>query len=449
MNSKLFVLLCVLCAVAAVPVPADEQLKSIELLKIPLKGDKELDILTLGDEGTIKERNKRTIGVLRELFPELSKMIEKKIQGIVSVLFRTIGPILLRGGAGGGAAGPTTTSSLDDDFSDEDDDDTSSSSSSSTTSGGRKVNVQLPTFAPFDDSAEDASDDSKVTTSSDAPSKVNLLDGSNASGGGYNYDAKSVTSDDDFNLVRKRLFDIHKKQVIANEGNEEESQGEADAAGSQIDLIRVVRETAAAENAIDSKPEASENTDQKASESKSPAIDDLTLDSAEDEEKNHDKRFLDFNGGGSSGGSGGSGNFLFDIIRRTADRSARFAGRVYRVVAGTESLDDNLPSSSDQLDDKTARTARTNSNAELSLLVSGSSGTEKTDEEENAPDDDSDSETGKSGDGYTEGIPGPVTRLFVLANRGLSNLIQDLILRVAQTSERLVNFKARLITSLI
>lgn len=32
------------------------------------------------------------------------------------------------------------------------------------------------------------------------------------------------------------------------------------------------------------------------------------------------------------------------------------------------------------------------------------------------------------GDGYTEGIPGPVTRLFVLANRGLSNLVQDLIL---------------------
>lgn len=55
--------------------------------------------------------------------------------------------------------------------------------------------------------------------------------------------------------------------------------------------------------------------------------------------------------------------------------------------------------------------------------MSGSSGTEQTDEKENAPED------GKSaGDGYTEGIPGPVTRLFVLANRGLSNLIQDLIL---------------------
>lgn len=100
--------------------------------------------------------------------------------------------------------------------------------------------------------------------------------------------------------------------------------------------------------------------------------------------------------------------------------------------------------------------------------MSGSSGTEQQDEKANAPIDSTD--VGR-GDGYTEGIPGPVTRLFVLANRGLSNLIQDLILvsqlssviknlitniflfvilqRLAQTSERVVNFKARLITSLI
>lgn len=58
-------------------------------------------------------------------------------------------------------------------------------------------------------------------------------------------------------------------------------------------------------------------------------------------------------------------------------------------------------------------------------LVSGSSGTEQSDEKENAPDSDG---VAKASDGYTEGIPGPVTRLFVLANRGLSNLIQDLIL---------------------
>lgn len=53
------------------------------------------------------------------------------------------------------------------------------------------------------------------------------------------------------------------------------------------------------------------------------------------------------------------------------------------------------------------------------------------------------------GDNLTEGVPGPITRLFVIANRGIANLIQDLILRIAQTSERIVNFKARLITSII
>lgn len=53
------------------------------------------------------------------------------------------------------------------------------------------------------------------------------------------------------------------------------------------------------------------------------------------------------------------------------------------------------------------------------------------------------------GDNLTEGVPGPITRLFIIANRGIANLIQDLILRIAQTSERIVNFKARLITSII
>lgn len=58
-------------------------------------------------------------------------------------------------------------------------------------------------------------------------------------------------------------------------------------------------------------------------------------------------------------------------------------------------------------------------------LVGGSAGTEQQDEKENAPEVEG---TAKQADGYTEGIPGPVTRLFVLANRGLANLIQDLIL---------------------
>lgn len=90
-------------------------------------------------------------------------------------------------------------------------------------------------------------------------------------------------------------------------------------------------------------------------------------------------------------------------------------------------------------------------------------------------DADGSSDSTRTADGYTEGIPGPVTRLVVLANRGLANLVQDLILvsdqcgyanldcitsripflffvlqqRVAATSEKFVNFKAKLITALI
>lgn len=162
------------------------------------------------------------------------------------------------------------------------------------------------------------------------------------------------------------------------------------------ETIRVARQAQAeAENPSENETDA----DQQVSESKSPAIDELTLDAEDPDADDRNKRFLSFGFGGSGGtGSAGSGNFLFDIIR----------------------------------------------------LFSGSVATQQTDERANAPASSSeDTSTSAGGDGYTEGIPGPVTRLFVLANRGLSNLIQDLILRIAQTSERVVNFKARLITSLI
>ncbi|XP_014206576.1 uncharacterized protein LOC106638052 isoform X3 [Copidosoma floridanum] len=113
-----------------------------------------------------------------------------------------------------------------------------------------------------------------------------------------------------------------------------------------------------------------------------------------DDDENRNKRYLGFggsadNGNGNGGSGGGSGNFLFDIIR---------------LVAGSGS---------------------------------GSSGS-------------GDPAAGAPTPGpQTEAVPGPVTRLFVIANRGISNLIQDLILRLAATSERIVNFKARLITSII
>ncbi|XP_066903163.1 uncharacterized protein [Halyomorpha halys] len=108
-----------------------------------------------------------------------------------------------------------------------------------------------------------------------------------------------------------------------------------------------------------------------------------------DEEDPRNKRFLNFNLGASdaAGGSGGgSGNFLFDIVR----------------------------------------------------LVAGSGNSQGGDASHAALEE-----------GKEEAVPGPLTRLFVVANKGVAALIQDLILRLAQTSERIVNFKAKLITSII
>ncbi|XP_012263242.1 uncharacterized protein LOC105690202 isoform X2 [Athalia rosae] len=121
-----------------------------------------------------------------------------------------------------------------------------------------------------------------------------------------------------------------------------------------------------------------------------PAGDLTPLDDVELSDENRNKRFL--NGDSLSGGGGGSGNFIFDLIR----------------------------------------------------LIAGSGSSEAADVAANSPVD-----SGKGNDGSQEAVPGPVTRLFVIANRGISNLIQDLILRLAATSERIVNFKARLITSII
>ncbi|KAK5643211.1 hypothetical protein RI129_007056 [Pyrocoelia pectoralis] len=115
----------------------------------------------------------------------------------------------------------------------------------------------------------------------------------------------------------------------------------------------------------------------------------------ETEDSDRNKRFLPF-GGDGQGSAGGSGNFLFDLIR---------------LVAGS--------GSTEETDEKTA----------------GVGGVAEIDVASKAHD--------------SEGIPGPITRLLVVANRGIANLIQDLILRLAQTSERIVNFKARLVTALI
>lgn len=87
--------------------------------------------------------------------------IQQKVQLILPLLLRTIGPILLRSGIGGGTGGTSTSSSNDDDS----DDDTSGDSKTRTGSNGRKVSISLPTFPPDED---DESEEDTVSTTTKA-----------------------------------------------------------------------------------------------------------------------------------------------------------------------------------------------------------------------------------------------------------------------------------------
>ncbi|XP_054087849.1 uncharacterized protein LOC105213921 isoform X2 [Zeugodacus cucurbitae] len=319
-QQHLFAIAACLCSaavvlVSAVPLPAGNQ--ELDVLQIPLSDGKEIDVLTLGakdQEQIIAERNKRTIGLLRELFPDITKNGATDTQIDLSAINKQL---------------------------------------EETIRVARQVKEA-------EAAAQAIAQQQQQQTPSSLPAQL------------------PIPSKTDPNAPIQLSFN--------NEARDS------------------------------SKPV---NNDLRLTESKSPAIDELSLDSNEDaadlddrNKSNLFKRFLSFGGagvaGGSSGNSGsatpGSGNFLFDIIRL-------FSGSVQT-----------------QAGDEAANSANS---------VSGGG------------DADGDSDANRAADGYTEGIPGPVTRLVVLANRGLANLIQDLILRIAATSEKFVNFKAKLITALI
>ncbi|XP_033169852.1 uncharacterized protein LOC117147173 isoform X3 [Drosophila mauritiana] len=325
------------CLISAVPLPQPANGNSeLDVLQIPLANGKEIDVLTLGakdQESLIADRNKRTIGLLRELFPDITKNGATDTQIDLSAINKQLEEtirVARQVKEAEAAAAAVAAQSL-------------SPSSSSVSSPVAQAPIPLKSNEPIQLS--------------------------------FNNELPSVSP----------------------------SSGVNEKALSTNDL--------------------------QLSESKSPAIDELTLDSAEEtaDLDDRNKRFLSFGGaglaGGSSGGAGGSpsgnalgaggsGNFLLDVVRL-------FSGSV-QTQQGDEAANSVGGSAS-------------------SSSSSGSLG----------GDADADGDSTRNADGYTEGIPGPVTRLVVLANRGLANLVQDLILRVAATSEKFVNFKAKLITALI
>ncbi|XP_030767237.1 putative lysozyme-like protein [Sitophilus oryzae] len=317
--------------------------------------------------------------------PPLSQVLDNVIQNVTSTAFRVFGRAILRSGGLGGG------------------------NSGSGGGGSQRVNVVLPTFPPDEDYEDE---DDSTTTLASANSLQNEVEAVTEAGVTL-YTSPTSEVDDSANSISKRH-------------------------------VRVVREAEA---------EAPAAQDQEGAESAPQPGQDL----ADVDDQDRNKRYSPFGGGdGGHGGAGaGSGNFLFDIIRSTADRAARAVGTVYRMVAGT--ADDVSASSTSwnfavpSLPDatKTLSTASSDLSARIlpAKLVAGSGATEETDEHDAGAGGVAELDVQK--DDHHEGIPGPITRLFVIANRGLANLIQDLILRLAQTSERLVNFKARLITALI
>ncbi|BFG01761.1 uncharacterized protein DMAD_01437 [Drosophila madeirensis] len=324
------------CLISAVPVPQPQPAgnQELDVLQIPLANGKEIDVLTLGandQEQLIADRNKRTIGLLRELFPDITKNGATDTQIDLSAINKQL-----------------------------------------------EETIRVARQVKEAEAAAAASHSSPV-----AQAPIPLK------------------SNEPIQLSFNNELPTHST-----------SSGTSSPTASLSDV------------------KALSTNDLQQSESKSPAIDELTLDSAEEtaELDDRNKRFLNFGGaglaGGSSGngaggspsgnslGAGGSGNFLLDVVRL-------FSGSV-QTQQGDEAA---------------------NSVGGGTSSSSGGGGSLGS--------DDTDGDSTRNADGYTEGIPGPVTRLVVLANRGLANLVQDLILRVAATSEKFVNFKAKLITALI
>lgn len=139
MKLLLVVLATALCvvSVSSSPISEEDRLQSEALNRLMMN---EAD-----DEAA--QRNKRTIGILRDLFPDISQRIEKKVNSIVAEVIRVLGPSLFRSILGNNAGGSLSkeggsTATAKSPF---DDDDNEASQ------GDSKVSVSLPTFPPDED----------------------------------------------------------------------------------------------------------------------------------------------------------------------------------------------------------------------------------------------------------------------------------------------------------
>ncbi|KAK0179662.1 hypothetical protein PV327_005394 [Microctonus hyperodae] len=342
------------------------------------------DLTKVGDDET-SIRSKRTIGILRQLFPEITQIIEKKVNMIVAEVIRVLGPTVLQGFLGGGRGksksnGDNSNDDVDDGSTvtvavpvddDDDDEDEVKNVVSNNNNGNNLKDMSEKISLPLPTASSDTENEDNSTTSTTMSIELSTSDGSLSEGRMFGYFASSYHESQKKKTSNKLACGMLAYYYTVNVNRARyQQQEDIDAEASENNEVRVSFE--------DIQPAANE-----AVESELTPLDDIEV--SDDESRN--KRLVNLDGNSGSGSGGGSGNFLFDIIRQ--------------LVAGSGSQ----------------------------LSSDGQS-------------------SGKSVEA-DEAVPGPATRFLVIANRGISNLIQDLILRIAATSERFVNFKARLITSII
>ncbi|XP_070062714.1 uncharacterized protein [Drosophila virilis] len=158
-----------LCLISASPLPHPAGNQELDVLQIPLTNGKEIDVLTLGakdQDQLIADRNKRTIGLLRELFPDITKQIDEQANRIISKLLRTLGPTVLRTAIQGNSAN-AARETFDADFDDDDDDNdekTKSDNTAGSSASGTRVTIELPTFEPDNENEVDANEKSSSIT---------------------------------------------------------------------------------------------------------------------------------------------------------------------------------------------------------------------------------------------------------------------------------------------
>lgn len=164
---KIIVILATaVCVGSVIAYPhSEEQIKSKALNRLMLIEADDKDAL----------RSKRTIGILREVFPEISQMIEQKVNSIVAEFIRIFGPTLLQSAlgnrpkTGGGSSSQSLTASPESPFKDDE------NNFVSTSNDGSKVSISLPTFPPDEDEGATSGTTSEPTTTDRGQDAANTV----------------------------------------------------------------------------------------------------------------------------------------------------------------------------------------------------------------------------------------------------------------------------------